>query len=70
MILFHREAFSRWNMYLVGVVFLLAYDIDVYSLSRGQISWRFLTINQADTPKTAQADPGQGCGAKRSTRKA
>ena len=29
MILFHREAFSRWNMYLVGVIFLLAYDNDL-----------------------------------------
>src|SRR6266496_6798014 len=48
----------------------VGYGTDVCSLSRGQNSCRFLTINQADKPKTAQADPDQGCGAKRSTRKA
>ena len=46
------------------------YDTDVCSLSRGQNFCRFLIINQAYRPKTAQAAPGQGCGAKRSTRKA
>jgi glutamate-1-semialdehyde 2,1-aminomutase len=51
-------------------IYSAGYGTDVCSLSRGQNFCRFLIINQAYRPKTAQAAPGQGCGAKRSTRKA
>ena len=72
-----RERMPRKQRYTAHKIFEIlqaegyqGYGTDVCSLSRGQNFCRFLIINQAYRPKTAQAAPGQGCGAKRSTRKA